>query len=64
MEEILSKGFEIEMANDNLRQAKAAKNDEFYTQYDDIAAELKHYSTFLRGKTVFCNCDDPVWSNL
>lgn len=63
MEEILSKGFEIEMANDNLRQAKAAKNDEFYTQYDDIAAELKHYSTFLRGKTVFCNCDDPVWSN-
>lgn len=51
------------MANDNLRQAKAAKNDEFYTQYDDIAAELKHYSTFLRGKTVFCNCDDPVWSN-
>ena len=51
------------MANDNLRQAKAAKNDEFYTQYDDIAAELKHYSTFLRGKTVLCNCDDPTWSN-
>ena len=51
------------MANDNLRQAKAAKNDEFYTQYDDIAAELKHYSTFLREKIVFCNCDDPTWSN-
>lgn len=51
------------MANDNLRQAKAAKNDEFYTLYEDIAAELKHYSTFLRGKTVLCNCDDPQWSN-
>ena len=63
MDEILSKGFEIEMANDNLRQAKAAKNDEFYTQYEDIATELKHYSTFLRGKIVFCNCDDPAWSN-
>lgn len=51
------------MPNDNLRNAKAAKNDEFYTQYEDIAAELKHYSTFLRGKIVFCNCDDPKWSN-
>ena len=51
------------MANDNLRQAKAAKNDEFYTQYGDIAAELKHYSAFLHGKTVLCNCDDPQWSN-
>ena len=51
------------MANDNLRQAKATKNDEFYTQYDDIAAELKHYSEFLHGKIVFCNCDDPAWSN-
>lgn len=51
------------MANDNLRQAKAAKNDEFYTQYGDIAAELKHYSAFLHGKTVLCNCDDPTWSN-
>lgn len=51
------------MANGSLHTAKAAKNDEFYTKYDDIAAELKHYSTFLRGKVVFCNCDDPTWSN-
>ena len=51
------------MANKSLLTAKASKNDEFYTQYDDIAAELKHYSTFLRGKVVFCNCDDPTWSN-
>ena len=50
------------MANKSLLTAKASKNDEFYTQYDDIAAELKHYSTFLRGKVVFCNCDDPTSS--
>lgn len=51
------------MANDNLRQAKATKDGEYYTQEKDIAAEIKNYSTFLRGKTVFCNCDDPEWSN-
>ncbi len=49
--------------NKNLGDAKNAKNDEFYTQYNDIAAELKHYSKYLKGKTVFCNCDDPTWSN-
>ena len=51
------------MANDNLRQAKAVKDGEYYTQEKDIAAELRNYSTFLHGKTVFCNCDDPKWSN-
>ena len=28
------------MANTNLAAARAAKNDEFYTQYHDIEAEL------------------------
>ena len=28
------------MANTNLAAARAAKNDEFYTQYQDIEAEL------------------------
>lgn len=49
--------------NDNLRKAKEAKNDEFYTQIGDIEKELKHYKEHFKGKTVFCNCDDPEWSN-
>lgn len=53
------------MANKNLNAAKAAKNDEFYTQLDDIVAEIaqhKDYVQQFQGKTVFCNCDDPEWS--
>ena len=50
-------------ANRPLSSAKAAKQDEFYTQLADIANELKHYKDHLRGKTVLCNCDDPIESN-
>lgn len=49
--------------NKNLENAKRAKKDEFYTQMDDIAQELKHYREHFRGKTVLCNCDDPYESN-
>lgn len=49
--------------NNNLHKAKTAKNDEFYTRIEDINEELKHYSDHFRGKIVFCNCDDPEWSN-
>ena len=28
--------------NTNLHKAKKAKNDEFYTQYEDIEKELSH----------------------
>lgn len=54
------------MANKNLNGAKAAKNDEFYTQLDDIVAEIAQHKDYVRqfqGKTVFCNCDDPEWSS-
>lgn len=47
------------MANTSLQAAKAAKNDEFYTQLGDIEKELKHYKEHFKGKTVLCNCDDP-----
>ncbi len=50
-------------ANQPLANAKAAKQDEFYTQLNDIANELKHYKEHLRGKTILCNCDDPFKSN-
>ncbi len=49
--------------NRTLSSAKAAKQDEFYTQMEDIANELKHYKEHLRGKVVLCNCDDPYESN-
>lgn len=49
--------------NGNMNRAKVAKNDEFYTQLSDIEKEMKHYRGHFRGKTVFCNCDDPFESN-
>ena len=51
------------MANKNLNKAKEAKEDEFYTQLEDINNELRHYREHFRGKTVLCNCDDPRVSN-
>ena len=49
--------------NENLHKAKSAKVDEFYTQLPDIERELKHYWGYFKGKVVYCNCDDPTWSN-
>jgi Adenine-specific methyltransferase EcoRI/HNH endonuclease len=49
--------------NNALGRAGRAKNDEFYTQLVDVEAELRHYRDHLRGKVVFCNCDDPYESN-
>ena len=49
--------------NSNLRKANKAKNDEFYTQLSDIEKELSHYKEHLKDKIVFCNCDDPWYSN-
>lgn len=49
--------------NSNLTAAKRAKNDEFYTRIEDIQNEIQHYASHFEGKTVFCNCDDPIWSN-
>ena len=46
-----------------LHNAKAAKNDEFYTILSDIEKELRHYKKHFKNKVVFCNCDDPRVSN-
>lgn len=48
--------------NSNLHMSKADKADEFYTQISLIESELKHYREHFKGKTVFCNCDDPYES--
>ena len=51
----------------NLDMARAVKNDEFYTRYEDIEQEMNAYYEYdkdvFRGKTVLCPCDDHEWSN-
>ena len=55
------------MANENLKNAKKAKNDEFYTQWADIEKEIMAYIEYnpdvFKDKTVLLPCDDPEWSN-
>lgn len=55
------------MANENLRTARIAKNDEFYTQFHDIEKEMNAYLEYdpdvFRDKTILLPCDDPEWSN-
>jgi len=51
------------MANQSLGSAKKEKNDEFYTQLEDIEKEISNYKDQLKGKVIFCNCDDPYESN-
>ena len=46
--------------NDNLRTAKRVKNDEFYTIYEDIEAEVMRYRKQFRDKIVYLPCDDPA----
>ncbi|MBQ7196669.1 MAG: adenine-specific methyltransferase EcoRI family protein [Synergistaceae bacterium] len=49
--------------NTALHKAMKAKQDEFYTDLNDISNELFHYRDYFRGKTILCNCDDPFESN-
>lgn len=55
------------MANNNLSDARKAKNDEFYTQYADIQKEVNAYLDYnpdvFRDKVILLPCDDPEWSN-
>ena len=55
------------MANENLHSAKKTKNDEFYTQYQDVQKEVNAYVEYdkdvFRNKTILLPCDDPEWSN-
>ncbi len=55
------------MANQSFTKAKKAKNDEFYTQYEDIQKEVNAYIEYnpnvFKDKTILLPCDDPEWSN-
>lgn len=46
-----------------LHRAKSSKEDEFYTQLSDIEKEMKYYINQFKDKVIFCNCDDPEYSN-
>lgn len=52
--------------SDHFHKARKAKNDEFYTRYSDIVNELSAYRSYtpdiFRGKSVYCNCDNPYYS--
>ena len=48
---------------DAFNRGREAEDDEFYTRLTDIEKELRHYKSYFKGKTVFCNCDDPYESN-
>lgn len=51
--------------NSILNSAKYSTNntDEWYTTYETIEEEIKHYTKEFCGKIVLCNCDDPFESN-
>jgi len=55
------------MSNLFLTAAKNAKNDEFYTQYNDIEEEMNAYverdPDVFKDKTILLPCDNPEWSN-
>lgn len=49
------------MSNKALNEAlyyRSEPDDEYYTLYEDIVAEMNYYTDFLRGKKVLCPCDD------
>ena len=48
---------------EHLEKAKKEKNDEFFTLYEDIENELRHYKEYLKGKKIYMPCDDPKLSN-
>ena len=50
------------MSKRTLENARIAKDDEFYTKYEDIVNEMSFYTSELRDKTIYCNCDDPKFS--
>ena len=50
------------MNNLSLKKAKVEKNDEFYTQLNDVSKELIHYKQHFKNKIVYCNCDNLIQS--
>lgn len=50
----------------NLKKAKSAKNDEFYTRLEDIESELRIYGRkceHFKDKVILCPCDESEHTN-
>lgn len=45
------------MQNKKTLCAKAVKNDEFYTRYEDVKIECDNYRSHFFNKIIYCNCD-------
>lgn len=41
-----------------LENAKSKRDDEFYTRAEDAALIIRSFAHHLKGKKVYCNCDD------
>ena len=52
----------LKSGNAKLNHAFIVKKDEFYTQYEDVEKEILNHQKTLKGKKIFCNCDDPFES--
>lgn len=46
--------------NTNMYKARNAKDDEFYTKFSDIEAEIMKYRKQFKNKIVYLPCDDPA----
>lgn len=58
-----NRGFILETKGaKTLNKAAKSADDEFYTYYKDVEKEMKNYN--FSGKTVYCCCDNPEWSNV
>lgn len=51
------------MSNFGLKQAKRNKKDEFYTRMEDVSNEMIHYKVHFKDAIIYCNCDNPKYSN-
>lgn len=60
MENMSEVSTKIGQTNVNMASAKRNQNDEFYTRYDDIEAEVMKYRKQFQGKIVYLPCDDPA----
>ena len=48
--------------NSNLHYSKREQEDEFYTELSTIEKELPFYEKHFKDKVIYCNCDDPSFS--
>ena len=43
---------------------KRDKQDEWYTSPENAEKIIEPFKEYLRGKKIYCNCDDPEWSGV